>query len=165
MVGVIALVMMGVVSMLSAGSAQAETIVPASAADCEGGANGFVDIPDTLEGNGTNGETVIVPNPNNPAGGQAFVSLRQGTVQGKQRGWALITGNTLSGERVWMDWRRPNVNGWLQCGPFTVNTDSFWKTSAAMYTTSDPNWQFRACGDAPNPSGSGHIFAGCTDWW
>jgi hypothetical protein len=155
--------LMGLATTLGAGSAQAHPAVPASAADCEGGANGFVDIPDTLRGGDTNGEDVIVPNPNNPAGSQAFVSLRQGTVQGRQRGWAMISGGTLAGERVWMDWRRPNVSGWVQCGPFTVSTNSYSKTSAAKYTTSEAGWQFRACGDAP--SGSGHIFAGCTDWW
>jgi hypothetical protein len=121
------LMMSGVTAMIGTGTAQAyttaptsgqaSTVTPASAADCEHGANGFVDIPDTLGGEPTNGEVVRVAD---PAFNIAFVQLRQGTVQGRQRGWAMINGPTTSGERVWMDWRRPGISGWVQCGPFTV---------------------------------------------
>ena len=60
--------------------------VTASPADCEGGANGFRDIPDDLMGELVGAEWEI------DLGFDVYVSLRYGTVAGTQRGWALIDG-------------------------------------------------------------------------
>ena len=72
--------------------------VTASPADCEGGANGFRDIPDDLVGQLVGAEWEI------DLGNDVYVSLRSGTVAGTQRGWALIEGATIPGDKVWMDW-------------------------------------------------------------
>jgi hypothetical protein len=133
----------------------------ATAADCENGANGFIDIPDNLTG-------ARAPTGNNPriltgSGANTIeVRLEYGTVSGRQRGWAHLyprgDRRLLSGDQVWMDWTTNNGASWLQCGPFTAgNLQS--KTSAAKTTSSDPNYRFRACARLVGFSTQ------CTDWW
>jgi len=71
----------------------------------------------------------------------------------------MIDGSTFSGDLVWMDWTTNGGASWIQCGPFEVTAANQTKTSAAQRTSSDPNWQFRACGRAfPN-------FSVCGPWW
>ncbi|WP_406446360.1 hypothetical protein OHB00_02840 [Streptomyces sp. NBC_00631] len=146
---------------LSMPSAQAVTgsaqVTPASAAQCEGGANGFVDISDSLSG--------TIPG---PAGsykrygqtGHVRITLEYGTVSGAQRGWAKIDGGTFPGDRVWMDRTQDGGSTWLQCGPFTVGSNGASKTSAAKNTSGSSLWRFRACGDFTGESG--YV---CTNWW
>ncbi len=123
----------------------------ASAADCQGGANGFVDISDSLTGSKVYSFSI---------GGATF-SLENGTVGGVHRGWAhLVAGNPSSPlDEVWMDWTRDGGQSWIQCGPFALGAKSS-KTTAAQRTSSDPNWRFRACGKV-YPSG----YFSCGAWW
>ena len=126
----------------------------ATAAQCERGANGFVDIPDNLWGTvPTTGHYII----NFITGAQ--ITLNYGTVSGAQRGWARIGGDTQPGDRVWLDWTTNGGSSWLQCGPFTVNTPVTPKTSAAKNTSSSSTWKFRACGNIAGYDST------CTDWW
>jgi hypothetical protein len=125
-------------------------LAPQSAAQCEGGANGFRDIPDTLRGT-----TVYT----RALGGGTRTILYHGTVGGVQRGWAMIDGNTIAGDLVWMDWTQNNGASWIQCGPFGVTAGGQTKTSAAQRTSSSTSWRFRACGRAV---GFGSV---CGPWW
>jgi len=140
--------------LVSAASATTDApeqeIGPMSAADCERGANGFRDIPDTLRG------TEVFP-PFDMVG--ARIILYRGPLAGGQRGWAMIDGQTLPGDLVWMDWTRDGGASWIQCGPFQVTANGQTKTSAAQRTSSDPRWQFRACGHV-SPVGTR-----CGPWW
>ncbi|MFI9275672.1 hypothetical protein ACIGXM_33945 [Kitasatospora sp. NPDC052896] len=118
----------------------------ASASDCAGGANGFVDVPDnasgTVERSVTHDADTI------------SLQLAGG------RGFARIEGSTRSGESVWMDWTRDGGRTWLQCGPFAVDHgDNSSKTSPSKATSSDPNYRFRACGLTLDQAIT------CTDWW
>jgi hypothetical protein len=122
----------------------------ATAAQCEHGANGFVDIPDTLSG--TVQRSVSL-------GAGVTVTLQSGTVSGHQRGWAKISGSTFPGDLVWMDWTTNGGASWLQCGPFSVGGFNKTKTSAAKTTSSSSTYQFRACG-----TGVG-LANRCTSWW
>ncbi|GAA5166081.1 hypothetical protein [Amycolatopsis dongchuanensis] len=138
----------GSLLMAPAASAGTET-----AGECEHGANGFVDIPDWI-----NGEFVNVTVP----GGLIRVELQKGYVGGVLRGWAKILTPNQPGDLVWMDWTRDGGRTWLQCGPFAVDSPNTTKTSAAQRTSSDPNWQFRACGMVHGISSSTR----CTSpWW
>ncbi|MDH6128904.1 hypothetical protein [Kitasatospora sp. GP82] len=118
----------------------------ASAADCSGGANGFVDVSDNASGTVQrssfhDGDTISLQS----AGG---------------RGFAKLEGATTSSESVWMDWTRDGGRTWLQCGPFQVDHgNGSSKTSAAKATSSDPNYRFRACA----LTADGVIT--CTNWW
>ncbi|MBP2579564.1 hypothetical protein J3A78_000042 [Streptomyces sp. PvR006] len=123
----------------------------ASPADCEGGANGFVDIPDNLSGTVGTQRTI---------GGGTRISIQYATLGGVQRGWAKIDGWTLPGDKVWMDWTTNGGSSWLQCGPFVVGAQDTPKTSAAKNTTSSSAWKFRACA-ALAPAGPPL----CTNWW
>jgi hypothetical protein len=115
----------------------------ASRAECEHGANGFVDIPDTLTG------AQPVPGVDlygGPPGG-VRVELHQAVIGGVRRGWAKINGySTSPGDQVWMDWTWDGWAHWIQCGPFTVTTTGQTLTSAAQRTNPSTQWQFRACG-------------------
>lgn len=122
-----------------------------SSGDCEGGANGFIDISDSLSG--TVQRSVDM-------GFGVTVTLQSGTVAGAQRGWAKISGSTLAGDLVWMDWTQNSWLNWVQCGPFAVGSDGHTKTSAAQRTNSSNAWQFRACG---NLAGIG--VSKCTSPW
>ncbi|MBV9688995.1 MAG: hypothetical protein JO202_04705 [Ktedonobacteraceae bacterium] len=155
---VVLTVMLAVASFatLSAPSAHAASTpkahaIPHTASDCEGGANGFVDISDSLSG--TVQRSVDM-------GAGVTVTLESGQVKGAQRGWAKISGQTLQNDQVWMDWTTDGGSTWLQCGPFYVDHDGYSKTSAAKNTSSDPNYQFRACGSL---AGVGDVK--CTSWW
>jgi hypothetical protein len=135
-------------SLVTAGTANA------SAGDCAGGANGFTDIPDDLDG------AIVRPSPP-PTGGYEQVWLQTGTVNGRQQAWAYLWGGSYTsvrdGDQVWMDWTRDGGRTWIQCGPFT-SYNKFSITSAAQVTSNDPNWRFRA-----GASISGRISV--TDWW
>lgn len=129
----------------------------ALASDCEGGANGFIDIPDDLVGTSKPRSVVVAKAGSLPL---VVASLEVGVVAGAQRGWALIGGITLPGDRVWMDWTANGGRNWLQCGPFEVSRNIMLKTSAAKRTNPISSlWQFRACGRRPG------LAAQCTDWW
>ena len=123
----------------------------ASAADCERGANGFVDISDSRSG--TVQRTVDLTH-------GTKVELHSGVVNGVASGWAKISGNTVSSDRVWMDWTRDGGSTWLQCGPFEVGNLTT-KTSASKATSSSSSYRFRACGDSRVVG----VTARCTSWW
>ncbi|WP_329571401.1 hypothetical protein [Kitasatospora sp. NBC_01266] len=118
----------------------------ASASDCAGGANGFVDISDNASGTvqrsiSHEGDTITLQS----TGGVGFAKMQ---------------GATRSGESIWMDWTRDGGHTWLQCGPFGIDHgDNSSKTSAGKATSSDPNYRFRACGQTLDQAIS------CTDWW
>ncbi|MDR7275729.1 hypothetical protein [Catenuloplanes atrovinosus] len=137
---------------VAAALAVAGTGAPASAtaAECSGGANGFIDIPDTLRGS----QVYAVD-----LGGGATSRLYVGTVSGAQRTWAMIDGTTYPGDRVWMDWTQNGGATWLQCGPFQITAPGQTKTTAAKRTSSSTSWRVRACG----------AFSGgpvrCGAWW
>jgi hypothetical protein len=150
----VSLAMLSLAGCLDAGSqANDDTSedVQLSSGDCEGGANGFIDISDSLSG--TVQRSVNM-------GFGVTVTLQSGTVAGAQRGWAKIGGSTLSGDLVWMDFTKNNWASWIQCGPFAVGSDNHTKTSAAQRTSSSTAWQFRACG---NLAGIGDSI--CTSPW
>lgn len=121
------------------------------ASDCEAGANGFIDISDGLSGTVRRSADL---------GFNVLLTLESGSVSGATRGWAKISGATISGDQVWMDW---TVDGGahvkVQCGPFTVGGTGMSKTSAAKVTSSSPTYQFRACGHLAGFSST------CTSWW
>jgi len=123
----------------------------ASVAECSNGANGFADIPYNLSG------TIIR---SVDLGRGARAELHAGNVGGVRRGWARISGSTAAGDKVWMDWSTTSGNGWLQCGPFTVQNNGAPNTSAAQVVRPDlSSWVFRACGVIVGGSGK------CTGWW
>ncbi|AGL18485.1 hypothetical protein [Actinoplanes sp. N902-109] len=121
----------------------------ASVAECTNGANGFVGIP--YNQSGTTQRSITL-------GGRTTVSLQSAAVQGRTRGYAKISGNTRAGDQVWMDWTTTGGNGWLQCGPWYVQSNGSPNTSAAQRTDPSSQWLFRACGLV---DGQG----GCTGWW
>ncbi|MCR6488851.1 hypothetical protein M8542_39090 [Amycolatopsis sp. OK19-0408] len=124
-----------------------------TAADCERGANGFVDIPDWISG---------TPRDSAVPGGLIVVELQTGYISGVLRGWAKVQGPTDYGDLVWLDWTRDGGHSWIQCGPFAVGSPGGTKTSAAQRTNPSPTWQFRACGMVHGISSSTR----CTDpWW
>jgi len=109
-------------------------VASASAADCAHGANGFVDIPDDLEG------TVVANSPGRS------LTVEVGIVGGVKRGWARAHGSEAAlgpGDSVWMDWSQDGGNTWLQCGPFGTSSYVWSLTSAAKATNPSPNWRFR----------------------
>jgi hypothetical protein len=110
----------------------------ATAADCAGGANGFVDIPDTL--GGTDVEDVRI--------GNHWLYLNFGTVSGATRGWALLFEGSYeplqTNASVWLDWSQDGGKSWIQCGPFFNSKGKTSITSAAKKTSSSPYWIFRA---------------------
>ncbi|MFI7131760.1 hypothetical protein ACIBQ1_39215 [Nonomuraea sp. NPDC050153] len=150
----------GLVLALATGLLTAQVMVagasPAAATpqECERGANGFVDIPDTLRG------TQAPVGPVSIFGRTA--TLYYGRIGGVTRGWAHLGGDTLWGDSVWMDWTRDGGRTWIQCGPFEVSSGGQTKTSAAQRTSSDANWRFRAClrWGRHEPAA-----IKCTDWW
>jgi Cu/Ag efflux protein CusF len=128
------------------------TSAHATAADCSGGANGFIDISDDASGS-------VVRSVDMGAG--RAVTLQHGTIRGLDRGWAKISGTTVNGDLVWMDWTTNNGSTWLQCGPFAVNRGpGTSKTSAAKATSSSSSYRFRACGYLKNAGQTK-----CTSWW
>ncbi|MGP4052337.1 hypothetical protein [Streptomyces sp. 2A115] len=128
------------------------TSAHATAADCEGGANGFIDISDDASGS-------VVRSVDMGAG--RAVTLHRGNIRGLDRGWAKISGTTVNGDLVWMDWTTNNGSTWLQCGPFAVNRGAGTsKTSAAKTTSSSSSYRFRACGYLKNAGQTK-----CTSWW
>jgi len=129
----------------------AATPASASVAECVNGANGFTSIPYNLSGS-------IIRSVD--LGGGRRAELHAGNVAGVRRGWARISGSTLYGDKVWMDWSTTGGNGWLQCGPFTVQGNGLPNTSAAQVVRPDlVNWVFRACGVIVGGTGR------CTGWW
>ncbi|GAA3761436.1 hypothetical protein GCM10022225_53850 [Plantactinospora mayteni] len=135
-------------------SAAAATPAPRTAADCERGANGFRDIPDTLRG------TQAVAPVTLPGG--PVVRLYYGTVAGAQRGWAMIDGGTFARDRVWLNWSLDGgANIHVQCGPFLVDATGSTKTSAAKTTSGNANYRFQACGQS-FPYATPFQ---CTAWW
>lgn len=126
----------------------------ASAADCEHGANGFVDISDNLGG----AEVRAVD-----LGSGVWVTLEHTIVSGQDRGFARIRGTgTRNNDLVWMDWTQDGGRHWLQCGPFSVDRgNGTSKTSAAKKVEyNKPQYQFRACGRRPMAR-----VTKCTNWW
>jgi hypothetical protein len=134
----------------TAGAEPTSEVTSQLASDCENGANGFIDISDTLSG--TIQRSVALEF-------GLTVTLQSGTVSGAQRGWAKISGPTIANDLVWMDWTQNSGSTWLQCGPFSVDGTNLTKTSAAKTTSSLASYQFRACGRPVG--GNSH----CTSWW
>lgn len=133
------------------GVAGASTPAQAAPEHCQGGANEFVDIPDSMTG--TLRRSLYL-------GQGVNVELHSAVIAGVTRGFARIAGETRSRDRVWMDWQYPNSgDGWLQCGPFQVTRSDQTLTTAAQKTYPHPRWRFRACG---NLNGQPHA---CTAWW
>lgn len=123
----------------------------ATAAQCSGGANGFIDISDSASG--TNAVSPI------NMGYGVTLSLQYGTVSGAQRGWAKINGALATQDQVWMNY---STNGGasvaIQCGPFTAGTKTS-KTTAAKRTSSSSSIRFQACA-------RGYLLPQrCTPWW
>ncbi|MFI8194190.1 hypothetical protein ACIF8T_36600 [Streptomyces sp. NPDC085946] len=117
----------------------------ASRADCESGANGFVDIAEYQEG-AEKHRLELRPGALRPG----TLTLDVANIQGRQRGFAkLVAGQ--SGDEFWLDWTTNYSNGnassWVQCGPF-VSPDSGPHTTAAKETNSADSWRFRACGSS-----------------
>jgi hypothetical protein len=127
-------VAMGSMVAITAGTASA------TAAQCAHGANGFVDISNSLSG-----DIVAVDDPD-----LGFVRLETGTVGGVKRGWAMVdiggTSPLTTADSVWMDWSQDGGRTWLQCGPFNAQNGMRTITSAAKATNPSPNWVFRAGG-------------------
>lgn len=126
---------------------------PASAApsECVGGANGFVDIAYNKKGTVVNSVDL---------GGGRKAELHRGNINNVERGWAIITGSTKAGDKIWMDWTSDGPsNGWMQCGPFSVQTNGQTNTSAAQKTSTSAVWQFRACGQIVGGTTK------CAAWW
>jgi hypothetical protein len=124
----------------------------ASEADCAGGANGFVDIPDNLNSDFAPRWMYV---------GAEILYLYIGNVDGAQRGWALLGSNGASlqsTDQVWMDWTQDNGRTWLQCGPFGPTGYEWSITSAAKATSPTPGYRFRA---GANIDGIAHV----TDWY
>jgi hypothetical protein len=149
-------VVLGIVTTFALGLGLAiagpATTASASAAACEGGANGFIDISDDLSGNVARSLYL---------GAGVTITLQYGNVAGAQRGWAKISGSTLNGDLVWMDWTTNGGASWLQCGPFVVDRgNGTSKTSAAKRTSSSTSYKFRACGKL-----LGGSTTKCTTWW
>ncbi|MFI9824315.1 hypothetical protein ACIHFC_28220 [Streptomyces sp. NPDC052013] len=137
---------LGLAVAVPAGSAHA------TAAQCQNGANGFIDISDDASG-------TVVRSIDMGAG--RTVTLHHGNIRGLQRGWAKISGTTVNGDLVWMDWTTNGGSKWLQCGPFAVDRGpGTSKTSAAKTTSTDKNYRFRACGYLKNAGQTK-----CTSWW
>ncbi|WP_156213077.1 hypothetical protein [Lentzea aerocolonigenes] len=112
---------------------------PATAGDCQRGANGFVDIPDTQSGRAVDPQQL-------PA---AVLTLQFANIGGVNRGFAKLTTAAGpiyfgGGEQVWMDWSWNGGKDWLQCGPFIAKPHTDQLTSAAKNTDPSPNWKFRA---------------------
>lgn len=139
----------------SAESESTGEAVSALAADCENGANGFFDIPDNLTG--TMERQMILPSTGR---GGLEVTIQAATVAGTRRGWALLTGPTIPGDKVWMNWSLDGGDTThVKCGPFTVTKPNMSKTSAAKRTSTDTQYVFQACGQAVGASQR------CTTWW
>ena len=123
----------------------------ALASDCEAGANGFVDISDSLSG--TVRRSV-------EADRSLAITLQTATIAGAQRGFAKISGPTQRGDLVWMNW---SLDGGhtvhVQCGPFAVDATNHSKTSASKITNPSPQYVFQACG-APHGGRTA-----CTGWF
>jgi hypothetical protein len=134
--------------LAAAVAAVAAVVVPtgtasASAADCAGGANGFVDISDW----GADDYRPVGPELLWSDGTR--VNLFFGTFGGRTRGYAELWNGTwdvpVTGT-VWMDWSRDGGRTWLQCGPFGNPANKASITSAAQLTNSSTSWVFRAGG-------------------
>lgn len=112
------------------------TAAQATAAQCAGGANGFVDVSDSLLG-------VVADQRHNSV---ANLYLTFGQVAGQTRGWAYLgspAGTRLGdGYLVWMDWSINGGQTWMQCGPFSSRSGQGSITSPAKNT--DPTYRFRA---------------------
>ncbi|MFH8798070.1 hypothetical protein ACH4F6_00505 [Streptomyces sp. NPDC017936] len=128
------------------------TPAQATAAECTNGANGFTGIP--YDKNGSTVHSVDI-------GSGVTVKLQQGYINGSNHGWARIDGSTWAGDRVWMDWTWDNGAHWIQCGPFTVQSNGSPSTSAAKVTSPSTSYRFRACGRLLGESS----VSCCTPWW
>jgi hypothetical protein len=124
----------------------------AAPADCERGANGFIDIPNTLVGT-----QVGNPAPNEWAGRK--ITLEYTRRGGGTYGFARISGGSPHfDDSVWMDVSNNGGASWIQCGPFAAFPASS-VTSAAYPTSSSSRRKFRACGKVYV------LRVECTPWW
>ena len=128
-----------------------------SRADCEGGANGFVDIPDSQSGTVQRLFTIRDDT------SSTRITQESASIGGVSRGYAKISGGTRVGDLVWMDWEERNSVGdvikRVQCGPFAVAAANQPYTTAAMRTAGSQR-RFRACA---RPAGSSVSI--CNNWW
>jgi len=135
-----------------AASAPAAGAAPArSRADCEHGANGFIDIPDTLSG------TQVGAPAEEWAGTK--ITLEYARRGGGTYGFARLSGGSpWPTDSVWMDVSNDGGSNWIQCGPFAGFPNNP-VTSAAYPTSSSSLRKFRACGKV-------YVLAvRCTPWW
>lgn len=143
-------VLLGLLTVVA--SAPASGAAPArSRAACEHGANGFIDIPDTLVG------TQVGAPANEWAGTK--ITLEYARRGGGTYGFARLSG----GQPYPTDWVRMDVSNdgghnWIECGPFAGFPNNP-VTSAAYPTSRSSLRKFRACGVI-------YVFAvTCTPWW
>jgi hypothetical protein len=136
------------------GDEQTGEVASELASDCEFGANGFIDIPDNLSGTIRRSRSL---------GAGVLLTLESGPVAGAQRGWAKISGATIPGDQVLMDWTiDAGASVKVRCGPFTVGSNGMSKTSAAKVTNPSPSYQFRACGRL---AGAATFTCTTPQWW
>ena len=126
------------------------TTEAAGAADCENGANGFMDIPDDMSG--TVRREVSLDSDVN-------ATLETGMIAGQQRVFARLSGSTVRGDVVSMDWTQDGGYSWLQCGPFSVENNGEAETTPAKTVSSYPGNMYRACGRTMGGSYR------CSAWW
>jgi hypothetical protein len=123
----------------------------ATPAQCERGANGFIDIPNTLVG-------TQVGQPAAEWAGRK-ITLEYTRRGGGTYGFARISGGTpYPTDSVWMDVSNDGGANWIQCGPFDASRLTS-VTSAAYPTSSSSQRKFRACGKVYV------LRVLCTPWW
>jgi hypothetical protein len=155
-------------TLLGAGLAAGSTgTAQAAASDCEGGANGFTDIPNSLSGRGVAGGGGLTVR--NSAGQYSVASfgMQAGYVAGREMGWGYLqTSSTWAAGTtgsVWMDVTNNSGSSWIQCGPFWTSSSNTRLTTAAYPTSSSSSRQFRVCAHLMLGSADGGIT--CTNWW
>ncbi|MFC8667050.1 hypothetical protein [Streptomyces sp. NPDC057199] len=159
-VGAAAIMLAAGVVAGSAGAAQA------ARSDCEGGVNGFTDIPDSLSGQGVGGAgAMVIDFPH----AVASYAMQAGNVGGRQAAWGVLTtgsgSNWGSGvlAQVWMDVSNDNRQTWIQCGSFDTMTGGKRMTTPAYPTSSSSSRAFRVCARLLSQGSNSGIQ--CTSWW
>lgn len=93
--------------------------------------------------------------------GEVNLGLRVGTLNNQQVAWARLTGPAQkSNDAVWLDVSEDGGRNWVQCGLVWNGDGSRNLWTIAIPTRSDPNFRFRACGQAARGGG-----IRCGSWW
>ncbi|MFD5326883.1 hypothetical protein [Streptomyces sp. NPDC127092] len=136
----------------------------AAASDCEGGVNGFTDIPNSQEGRGVGGAGSLVLVHNGAVIATASYGMQAGYINGRELGWGYLKTVTTwawyGRADVWMDVTNDGGNTWIQCGPFSEFFPGKRITTAAYPTSSSSSRAFRVCASL-----TGVNDIACTDWW